>query len=100
MRKNLLVLSTVLLTVTFAGAITVRVWVFGFGNASEPDRGSAISEAIDQATQSANATCLGVVQTTETTGSFCTTSSNEDGSTQYSCTASVKSLCELQGRGR
>lgn len=100
MRKKLLVLSAVLSAVTLAGALTVRVWVFGSGSSTESDRGSAISEAVDQATQQANATCVGVVVTSETTGSFCTSSSDDDGNTQYSCTAMVKALCEIQGRGR
>lgn len=95
MRKKLLVISAVLSAVTLAGAMTVQVWVFGSGSASESDRGSAMSEAVDQATQQANATCVGMVVTTETTGSFCTTSSDGDGNTQYSCTAMVKSLCQV-----
>jgi hypothetical protein len=100
MRHKLLVLPVVLSVVTLAAAITVRVWVFGTGSATEPDRSSAMSEATDQATQQANATCTGVVVTNETTGSFCTTSSDDDGTTQYACTAMVKALCEIQGRGR
>ena len=100
MRKNIWVLSVLLSGVTLAGAITVRVWVFGSGSGSELDRNSAMSEAVDQATQQANAICTGAVVNTETTASFCTTYNNDDGTTQYNCTAMVKSLCEIQGRGR
>jgi flagellar basal body-associated protein FliL len=101
MRKKLLVLPVVLSVVMLVGAITVRVWVYGSGSSTESDRSSAMSEAIDQATQQANAICTGVVVTNETTGSFCTTTGNdEDGTTQYACTAMVKALCEIQGRGR
>jgi hypothetical protein len=101
MRKRLLVLPVVLSVALLAEAITVRVWVYGSGSSTESDRSSAISEATDQATEQANATCTGVVVTSETTGSFCSTISNdEDGTTQYACTAMVKALCEIQGRGR
>lgn len=95
MRKKLLVISAVLSAVTLAGAMSVRVWVFGSGSASESDKGSAMSEAVDQATQQANAICTGVVVTTETTGNFCTSSSDGDGNAQYSCTAMVKALCQV-----
>ncbi len=95
MRNKLLVISAGLSAVTLAAAMSVQVWVFGSGSATESDRGSAMSEAVDQATQQANAICTGVVVTTETTGSFCTTSDDGNGNMQYSCTAMVKSLCQV-----
>ena len=99
MRTKLLVAAVLLSAVMLAGAVTIRIWVFGSGSSTESDRGSAMSEAVDQATQQTNALCVGVVVTTEPTGSFCTTSgSDEDGTTQYACTAMVKALCEIQGR--
>jgi hypothetical protein len=97
MRYKLLVLPVVLSMVLSARAITVRLWVSGIGNATESDRSTALSEATDQATQQANATCTGEVLNTETTGSFCSTNTDENG-TQYSCIATVKALCEIRGR--
>ncbi len=100
MRSRLVVLSMLFSVAALAGAMTVKVWVFGTGVATEADRSSAMSEALDSATQQANAMCTGVVTTTEPTGNFCINSTDGDGNTQYSCTAMVKALCEIQGRGR
>jgi|HubBroStandDraft_5_1064220.scaffolds.fasta_scaffold31804_2 hypothetical protein len=99
MRNKLLVIPVILSMALSASAITIRLWVSGMGSATESDRSSAMSEATDQATEQANATCTGVVLTSETTGSFCSANSDENG-TQYSCTATVKALCEIQGRAR
>ena len=49
---------------------------------------------------SRRAMCTGVVTTTEPTGNFCINSTDGDENAQYSCTAMVKALCEIQGRRR
>jgi hypothetical protein len=39
----------------------ITLWVTGGGTAQESDRASAVSEAIETATEQANASCIGKV---------------------------------------
>jgi hypothetical protein len=96
-----LIAATLLLIGSF-GAVaqqrrTVVLWLTGSGTATESDRGSADSEALDQATTQVNATCTGEIQAVEKTGDNCISLGSE-GSSSYTCMVFVRGKCVINGR--
>ncbi len=94
--------AAALLLFTSIGAVAqqrrpIILWLSGSGTATESDRGSADSEALDQATNQVNATCTGEVQTVEKTGDNCITLGSE-GNQTYTCIVLVKAKCVINGR--
>ncbi len=75
----------------------VILWLSGSGTATESDRSSADSEALDQATTQVNSICTGEVQTVEKTGDNCITLGGE-GSQTFTCIVLVKAKCVIGGR--
>lgn len=75
----------------------IAIWVTGSGSATENDRGSADSEALDQATNQVNAECVGEIDTVEKTSDSCVTFDG-DSSTSYACSVTVKAKCVVRGR--
>jgi hypothetical protein len=93
MKKRLLTIVALAASLMAAAeAKTITTWVFGGGTAQEDDRDAAMSEATDQATQEANATCIGTVVAVEKTGSTCF----GGGDSPYTCMVFVKAACQIQ----
>jgi len=92
------ILTVVALAASFIGAAEARnitIWVTGSGTATESDRGSAVDEATEQASEQANAICIGTVVNVERTGTTCF---GGDDDNPYTCMVFVKAACQLQGR--
>lgn len=95
MKKRLLTIVAVAASlIAVAEGRTITTWVFGGGTAQEDDRDTAVSEATDQATQQANAICIGTVVTVEKTGTSCF----GGGDSPYTCMVFVKAACQIQVR--
>jgi hypothetical protein len=95
MKKRLLTIVALAASVIgVAEARTITTYVFGSGTAQEGDRDSAVSEATDNATQSANAICIGTVVNVEKTGTTCF----GGGDNPYTCMVFVKATCQIQVR--
>lgn len=95
MKKRLLTIVALAASVVgLAEARTMTMWVFGSGTAQEDDRDSAMSEATDNATQQANAVCIGTVVNVEKTGNTCF----GGGDNPYTCMVFVKAACQVQVR--
>jgi hypothetical protein len=93
MKKYILTIAALLAsTIGVAGARELTLWVSGSGTAQESDRASAVSEATDQATQMANATCIGEVVNVEPTGTSCFGGDNDS---PYTCMVFVKAECRI-----
>ena len=73
------------------------IYVTGSATATESDRSSADSEALDQATTQANALCIGNVISTSKTMDTCFKIGDGDNA-QYTCSVMVRAACELPGR--
>jgi hypothetical protein len=73
----------------------IRVWVFGSGTATEPDRAAADSEAFDAASTQANAICTGKIDSNYIKTSDVCLKQGSDDDTQYFCAVSVKAQCLL-----
>ena len=100
-RTTAIVAAALLLIGSF-GAVaqqrrTVTLWLTGAGTATESDRGSADSEALDQATTQVNASCTGEIEVVEKTGDNCITIGSE-GSSSYTCMVFVRGKCVINGR--
>jgi len=77
----------------------VILWLSGSGSATENDRGSADSEALNQATSQVNAECVGEVEIVETTSDNCVTlGGGGDTPPSYSCVVLVKGKCVVHRR--
>jgi len=95
MKKRILALTIAALSVIgIAEARFTTYWVFGSGTAQDEDRQSAISQAYDQATESANATCIGSVVEVERTGTSCL----GGGDSPFTCVVFVKAACQVHTR--
>jgi len=91
--KLVLALGFCLIT-TVAAARPLVIVVMGSGTATEPDRGSADSEALDQAQSNANMLCTGTVISTAKVSDTCLTIGDQDTS-QYVCNVMVRAQCQL-----
>ena len=92
MKKRMLTIICLAASVfAVAEAATITIWTFGGGTAQEDDRDAAVSEALDQATQQANAACMGTVVNVEKTGTTCF----GGGDSPYTCTVFVKAACKI-----
>jgi hypothetical protein len=95
MKKRMLAIVALAVSVfSIAEARTITLWVFGSGTAQEDDRDAAVNEATDNATQQANAMCIGTVVNVEKTGTTCF----GGGDTPYNCMVFVKAACQAQVR--
>ena len=95
MKKRMLtIVALVASVVGTAEARTFNMWVFGSGTAQSDDRESAVSEATDNATQQANAVCIGTVVDVVKTGTTCF----GGGDNPYTCMVFVKAACQVQSR--
>ena len=95
MKKRMLTIVALAASVIgVAQARTINMWVFGSGTATEDDRGSAVSEATDNAVEQANAICIGTVVNVEKTGTTCF----GGGDSPYTCMVFVKAACQVQTR--
>jgi hypothetical protein len=93
MKKHILTIAALLAsTIGVAEARELTIWITGGGTAQESDRGSAVSEATEQATEQANATCIGEVVNVEPTGTSCF---GGDGDSPYTCMVFVKAECRI-----
>ena len=72
-------------------------WLFGNGSATENDRASADSEALDQATDQVNSACVGDVEAVVKTGDSCVSTGGED-TPSFTCTVIVKGKCLINKR--
>ena len=75
----------------------VTLWLTGSGTATESDRGSADSEALDQATTQVNSICTGEIETVEKTGDNCIPIGGE-GNQTFTCIVIVRGKCVINGR--
>jgi hypothetical protein len=95
MKKRILTIVALAASVIgSAEARTINMWVFGSGTAQEDERESAVDEATDNATQQANAVCVGTVVDVVKTGTTCF----GGGDNPYTCMVFVKAACQIQAR--
>jgi len=70
-------------------------WMQESGDATEADRGSAVSEATDAATDRLNRDCvLGTIVEVAKISTSCDKQDDGDGNAQYSCHVTEKGLCK------